>query len=82
MIYFVSLLIIEFIGYYCVEIQEKSMTYDNPLIFGLIHGSFWLHMYYMTSPFLLVAFYETLSLILGFTRVESDQVEIKKNENI
>jgi len=82
LIYFVSLLVIEFIGYYCVEIQERSISYDNPLIFGLIHGSFWLHLYYMTSPFLLVAFYETLSLILGFTKVETNQVEITKNENI
>lgn len=82
LIYFGSLLIIEFIGYYCVEIQERSISYNNPLIFGLIHGSFWLHLYYMTSPFLIVAFYEMLSFVLGFVPVETNKIESQPDEKI
>jgi hypothetical protein len=68
MMYFSSLLIIEFAGYYCMNIAEISFSNGNPLIFGLIHGSFWLHLYYLTVPFLIVSFYEIFAVISVLAR--------------
>jgi len=71
--YIISLLILEFIGYYCLHIAEISFSYDNSLIFGLIHGSFWLHVYYLISPFLIIAFYEILTWISASAQVQAKQ---------
>ena len=63
-IYFVGLLIVEYIGYHVVCIRENSERAGNALIFGLIHGTLVLHIYYMLFPFLIIAVYHLLLRLL------------------
>ena len=58
-VYFAAMLIVEFIGYDWLHISEIGNIDNKPLIFGLIHGSFWLHLYYLSAPFLMILLYET-----------------------
>lgn len=58
-LYFIVILIVEFIGYAGLHISEIGNVNNTSLIFGLIHGNFWLHLYYMFAPFLMIGFYET-----------------------
>lgn len=71
--YFMILLIIEFTGYHFMHIAEISSSKNSPLIFGLIHGSFWLHLYYIISPFLIVSFYEIFIRISALAKEETSQ---------
>jgi hypothetical protein len=60
LIYFTLLLLIELVGYRILLIRETSIREKNALLFGLIHGSTALHLYYLFYPFLSILFYETL----------------------
>jgi hypothetical protein len=58
LIYFPILLIIEYISYYLVGLHEKSSGLPtNDLIFGVVHGTPILHMYYLLAPFTSVLVY-------------------------
>jgi hypothetical protein len=45
--YFLSLLVIEYLGYHIFKIRE--LTSGNPLCFGLIHGTPTLKVYYLSA---------------------------------
>jgi hypothetical protein len=60
LLYFISLLTIEYVGYYLLEIREVSVPQANAIFFGLIHGNLALWIYYLIFPFLIVLFYEVL----------------------
>jgi hypothetical protein len=75
LVYFVLLLLLEYIGYYIIEIREISATDAKPLIFGLIHGNLSLHIYYSVFPFLIIYFYELLVKLV--TKAQFNLVKIK-----
>ncbi len=62
LIYFAGLLVIEYFGYYVFEIRQ--VTYESPLIFGLIHGTVILKIYYVFSGILTVLIYNLLQNIM------------------
>lgn len=68
LIYFCLLILIEFFGYHLLHIREASPHEKNPLIFGLIHGSRSLHVYYIIFPFIIILFYETTIKIVDKAR--------------
>ncbi|MGA3083991.1 MAG: hypothetical protein ABSE95_04290 [Thermodesulfobacteriota bacterium] len=45
--YFSILLLVEYLGYYVIGIRE--MTSEKPLLFGLIHGTIVLKIYYLIA---------------------------------
>ena len=47
LVYFSTLLVIEYLGYYVIGIRE--MTSEQPLLFGLIHGTIVLKIYYLIA---------------------------------
>ncbi len=49
--YFAVLLVVEYMGYYVLQIREASATAGDDLIWGLIHGTVVLHIYYLCFPF-------------------------------
>jgi uncharacterized membrane protein YeaQ/YmgE (transglycosylase-associated protein family) len=57
-IYFLGLLAFEYTYYYILEVRETTGLPLRPLIFGLIHGTRTLHVFYLTAPFILIAVYE------------------------
>jgi uncharacterized membrane protein YeaQ/YmgE (transglycosylase-associated protein family) len=57
-IYFIGLLIFEYTYYYVLLVRETTGLPLRPLIFGLIHGTRTLHVFYMTAPFILISVYE------------------------
>lgn len=56
--YFLVLLPFEYIYYYILEVHEISGLPLRPLIFGLVHGTKTLHVFYIAAPFILIAVYE------------------------
>jgi len=63
-VYFVFLLVLEYTGYYTMQWHEVSIPGARPLILGLIHGNWALHLYYLIFPLLVIALYEILSLLV------------------
>jgi hypothetical protein len=63
-VYFVLLLATEYTGYYVMQWHEVSIPGAKPLIFGLIHGNWALHFYYLIFPFLIIPLYEILLLLV------------------
>lgn len=61
-IYFLGLLLLEYIGYNILGIHESSAR-GGALIFGLIHGNNILHIYYLLFPILITGVYR-LFLVL------------------
>jgi hypothetical protein len=79
-IYFILLLIIEFTGYYILGIKEVSAGQKNALIFGLVHGTMAMHIYYLLFPFFIISFYEifrkqTEKAQLNLIRMKNEQAE-------
>ncbi|MEI6456651.1 MAG: hypothetical protein WCO93_10215 [bacterium] len=69
LIYFLLLLVIEFVGYQILQIRETSIHVKQPLVFGLIHGSAGLHIYYLIFPFLIILFHETQLKVIAKARL-------------
>ena len=63
-VYFVFLLVLEYTGYYTMQWREISTPGARPLVLGLIHGNWALHLYYIIFPFLAIALYEILSYLV------------------
>lgn len=61
-IYLILLILFEFIGQEVLLIHEISKQNSSPLIFNLIHGNIYLHIFYLTAPFIIISLYN----ILGF----------------
>jgi hypothetical protein len=55
--YFIALLLFEFITYYLFGIHENSVEGASALIFGLIHGTRVMHVFYLICPFLIIMLY-------------------------
>ena len=77
-VYFVAMLIIEFIGYDWLHISEIGNMNKTPLIFGLIHGNFWLHLYYLSAPFLMILLYKTFIMFSNSAKEAVIQQEKKE----
>jgi uncharacterized membrane protein YeaQ/YmgE (transglycosylase-associated protein family) len=58
MLYFLALMVFEYFFYYILEVRETSGHPLKPLLFGLVHGTRTLHVFYIIVPFILVAVYE------------------------
>lgn len=64
--YFILLLFVEYIGYNVLELHELSQNgIKTPLLLNLIHGSFNLHLFYLTAPVLFLLLYNILSKIIN-----------------
>ena len=55
--YFSCLLVMEYIGYYTLQIRESSARPGDDLLFGLIHGTKGMHVYYVLYPFFIITVY-------------------------
>lgn len=72
--YVTLLLFIEYIGYNLLNISEMSYSRNSYLIFGLIHGNFWLHLYYLVAPFLIIMFYTIVDKLVSLGKMNENQV--------
>ncbi len=61
-IYFATLIIVEYFGYYVFEIRQ--VTNESPLIFGLIHGTIILKFYYIFAGILAIFLYNFIQNIM------------------
>lgn len=61
--YLIILLLVEFIGYELLNIREIYHSNSTALLFNLIHGTFILHLFYLTSPFIIILSYETMKYL-------------------
>lgn len=75
-IYFAGLLLFEYIGYYVLNIRERSAQPADALVFGVIHGPFSLHAYYVSFPILISGVY---NVVLSFAAYIELQVAGVKN---
>ncbi len=77
--YIFALFMFEYIAYEQVEIHEVSRNGENPLIFGLIHGTWYLHLVYLTQALTSVCIYLGLSkLILNYFDYQNPLIKQKK----
>lgn len=56
-IYFGALLLFEYIYYYILEVRETSGLPLKPLVFGLVHGTKVLHIFYLAAPMIILSLY-------------------------
>lgn len=56
-LYLIILFIVEYIGYSLFGVHENSKINSKPLLFGLIHGTPVLHLFYLISPFITIPLY-------------------------
>ena len=80
LVYFILLLIFEYVGYYLLEIREDSLNEKNALIFGLIHGTLFMHIYYVLFPFFIIPFYEIL--VKQTTKAQQNLAKIRNDQPI
>lgn len=64
LIYFIILFLIEYIAFYILGIKESSPKDKLPLIFGLIHGTLFLHIVYLLNPLFLLLGVKVFSKLL------------------
>lgn len=64
LLYFIWLLFFEYIGYYVLQIRERKGG-KNDLVWGLVHGTPVLHLYYTLYPFIILAVYSSLEYFSG-----------------
>jgi hypothetical protein len=79
-VYFVLLLALEYTGYYSMRWHEVSIPGAKPLIFGLIHGTWSLHLYYLIYPLLVIPLYEILSYLVFTAQNNLARQKHKTNE--
>lgn len=61
--YLIILFVVEFIGYKVLYIREIYHSNSTALLFNLIHGTFSLHLFYLTSPIIIILFYELMKYL-------------------
>jgi hypothetical protein len=64
-IYFSILFPMEYYGYYYAGMKEVSISGAKALVFGLIHGSAALHLFYMIAPAISVAAFHLANWLVG-----------------
>lgn len=57
LIYFIGMLIVEFVGHYVIGIREISKANSQTLVFNLVHGTKALFVFYLSVPFLSMSFH-------------------------
>ncbi|MEP0862480.1 MAG: hypothetical protein HRF52_13670 [Ignavibacterium sp.] len=60
LVYFSSLVIVEFIGFNILGIKEIAHINSDSLIFNLIHGTTTLHIYYLLAPLIAIMTNKTI----------------------
>jgi len=70
-IYFLILLIVEYIGRYLLEIKEVSSPNHTPLIFGLIYGNNVLHLMYIVMPFVSFTIFKIIDYSLNKVKLKN-----------
>ncbi len=78
-VYFVILLIVEYIGRYILEIKEVSSPHHMPLIFGLIYGNNILHLMYIVMPFVSLTIFKIIDYSLNKAKIQN---QISKSTSI
>jgi hypothetical protein len=58
LLYLIALILLEYSGYNVLSIKEVFHSNSKALIFGLIHGTLALHIFYLTAPFIIIIFFE------------------------
>ena len=66
--YFTALLVFEFIGFYILNIHNISHGVNTSLIFGLVHGTTVMHIFYLSVPIISIAIFETFDKIFFTAR--------------
>jgi hypothetical protein len=61
--YLIILFVVEFIGYKILGISEIYHSDSTALLFDIIHGTFTLHLFYLTSPFIMIFFIELIKYL-------------------
>lgn len=61
--YLIILFVVEFIGYKILGIREIYHSDSTALLFDIIHGTFTLHFFYLTSPFIMIFFIELIKYL-------------------
>lgn len=75
LLYFTSLIFLEYTGYYLLQIREVKGG-NNDLIWGLVHGTPTLHIYYTFFPFIILSVYGSLVFCSG--KIEKLAVKSKE----
>jgi len=66
LIYFPTLLIVEYISYYIFELRESGNHFSKEaMMFGLIHGTPILHTFYFLFPFIVTSFYKYIKKLVN-----------------
>lgn len=81
LIYSISLVTIEFIGYKLLGIKEIFHTNSQNLIFNLIHGTPVLHIFYLLAPFIAIMLYKMIFILWQnyFNSYELNDIRVKNN---
>lgn len=66
--FFAGLLTFEFVGFYILNIHNISHGVNAPLIFGLIHGTKVLYVFYLSAPLIGIAVFEIFHKIFYVAR--------------
>lgn len=61
--FFAALLLFEFVGFHILIIRNESHSVNAPLIFGLVHGTIILHIFYLCAPLIGIAMFEVFNKI-------------------
>lgn len=77
--YFSSLLLVEYLGYYVFEI--RLVTTEGPLIFGIIHGTVTLKVYYLIAGVCAVASSTALKKALSSDNFSQSDKNDSENES-
>ena len=81
-IYYFVLFSIEYLAYYILHIREDSLSNGKPLVFGLIHGTLILHIYYVSYPLTVYLFYRLLTFSSRKARLELNSNLVFSPRNI
>ena len=81
-IYYFVLFSIEYLAYYIINIRENSLSNGKPLVFGLIHGTLILHIYYVSYPLTIYLFYRLLTVVSTRASLNLNKYQSHSSENI
>lgn len=81
LLYLISLLTIEYIGFNFFNIRKTSDTENSALIFNLIHGTTQLHIFYLIAPLLAFLLYSITQKIFinYFNEIKEREFDSDKN---
>ncbi len=62
-LYFVILILLEYIGYFVFELKEIGHA-SHPLLFNIIHGTPGMHFFYLSAPFIFIILFELFNTLI------------------